>query len=156
MPYLLSVLVVLLAFSGCVSDVEYMLQTQRYSTQLNTEIESIVDNGCYHGAIYLEIAEQSPDNFYTLESTEALDSVFTSISYSGANTPHLEDLFPENGILVIYIGWTCFGSYFHDHTIFFSGKSLNIDLAYKLPADPPDPGGPTVQVVVPVGIVHTD
>ncbi len=151
MRILSTVVTVGVLFCACVSDnEEFSYLSTKYETELDVEIESIVDNGYYLDEIHLTPYEISPDNFYALESPAMLDSVFTSISYSGVDTPHLEDLFPDNGILVIYYESTFYDC--SDHTISFSDSSLFIDVTFKVPLEPHDPC-PPLDLVFPIGVM---
>ena len=119
---------IITVMSSCVfdNDDNYTEYHMRYDTILDLPINAIIDNGCYIDEIHIPYSEGATE-FMLFESPEMLDSICPGISYSGPDTPHLEDMFPEDVMLLIHNGELCFGSTLESYTLSHDDSLVCID-----------------------------
>lgn len=150
---LYSVLAVIIFLQmACIFDSsEDDLILQRVEKELDFEIASLIDNGHFIEKITLVPRQINPDLFYLIESPDLLDSVFSSISYSGETTPLLENLFPENGMLLIYDGILAGQGILDKYQISAIHNTLYLEFEWAPYEDLPDPCA--FSWVFPIGII---
>ena len=127
---LITLLVVMLLFS-CKntldsSEEEYTIQYIRLETSLDFSIADLIDKGHYLNSIIIPSSEETM-GFLLIESPEHIDSIYPGISYSGSDTPHLEDLFPEDGMLLVYNGILVYGETLEEYTVSHVDSFVYID-----------------------------
>lgn len=90
--------------------------------------------------------EYSEDGFYLVESPEMLDSIFCTVNYPGIDT-----LFPEDGMLLIYIDdiFLCEG--INEYTYSFMDDTVHVDLTIRRWLDGPYQPG-IYNLVFPIGL----
>ena len=116
----------------------------------------IVDNGEFSKNISdMWPVEFTENCFYLVESPEYLDSLFPTIEYSGPgySGPKLEDLFPEDGMLLVYFDLVWSSSAYINHEISFSADTVFIDVALKEDPNLKDHEKGIYFLIVPIGIV---
>lgn len=121
------------------SDSEYEIKYIRLETSLDFQIADLVDNGHFLDKIHIPFSEETM-GFLLIESPELVDSVCPGITYSGSETPHLEDMFPEGGMLLVYNGCLLFGETLEDYTLTHQNSSVYIDEVVYRWNGPYDPG----------------
>ncbi len=151
-----AVMCVLFAVACIFGESEYEDHYEVWKKSVGTSVEDYFDNGCYIDEIILVPREPSPDRFYIVESPEMLDSVFTSISYSGGDIPRLETLFPEGGSLLILDYALLTGREILEYNVSADQDTITIDMTIRrwLNGPPLQPG--FWPVVFPVGFVCSE
>ena len=116
----------------------------------------IVDNGEFSKNISDMWPDEFTENcFYLIESPEYLDSLFPYIEYSspGYSGPKLEDLFPEDGMLLVYFDTVWSSSAYINHEITLSADTVFIDIALKENPNLKDHEKGIYYLIIPIGIV---
>ncbi len=152
MKFQIAILIALLTICGCHLDPDS--KTVHYEGQivLNREIAEIIDNECIEGEIALLPSEQSPENLYLVENPDDIDSVFWTVAYSFESTPHLEDYFAENGMLLVFLRDAAIEDSYIEHSISLNGDTISIDVSIEEnQVDNPLYG--TKSIVIPIGII---
>jgi hypothetical protein len=98
--------------------------------------------------------EHTDSCFFLVESPEYLDSIFY-IEYLGPgySGPKLEDLFPEDGMLLVYFDEVWSSSAYISHEITLSADTVFIDIVLKENPNLKDHEKGIYYFIIPIGIV---
>lgn len=152
MKFEMAILIALLTTYGCNLDPES--KTVHYEGQivLNRDIAEIINNECLEGEIGLLPSVQSPKHLYLVESPDDIDSVFWTVSYSFESTPHLEEFFPENGILLVFLRHAAIEDSYIEHSVSLNGDTISIDVSIE-ENQVENPLYGTNEIVIPIGVI---
>lgn len=143
----ISLMVVSACLFGSDDDDQYQDRIEHKYKVVTGEIEQLFDNGYMRSInIILWPYEYSEDGFYLVESPEMLDSIFSAVNYPGIDT-----LFPEDGMLLIYIDGIFFGEELTEYTYSFIDDTVHVDLTIRRWLDGPYQPG-IYHLVFPIGL----
>jgi len=140
-------LILVLFSSGCFLDateLDYTVEYQRISTDIGFTIQKSTDCG-----LFIDKIEVKPWGFVLLESVEDIDDL-EMVEYSGSSTPTLEELFPEEGMLLVYCSWRPWSYLIAEHTVSHNASSIHIDEVRHISKTPHDPGSSCVLYAIQV------
>ena len=146
------VLCTALLSTGCIvgSDTEIIHYTDMITLDFN--IGSIVNNECIDNYVDAFPVTPRDDNFYLIESPEQIDSVL-NVYYEFEWSPRLEEFFPENGMLLVYLQNTNLEDGYEGHSCKLYDRTIYIDLVINkyIGDETISPG--IRSIIVPIGII---
>lgn len=142
-------------FCNCFLNPSPTIVHQTDYVYLGYDIAEIIDNGEFSKSIEDIMPFEFADNhFYLIESPEHLDSVFQTISYRHLYSgPRLEDLFPENGILLLYLDYPWGSDGCIDHEVSFSADTVFIDVSLTENPNLKSGEKSIYYLIIPIGVI---
>jgi hypothetical protein len=82
--------------------------------------------------------------------------VFYAVHYSFERTPHLEEFFPEEGMLLVFFRNAAYEDSYNGHSVSLSGDTISVDISIE----EYEGDGCTVPgfnpMVIPIGVIPVD
>lgn len=120
---------------------------------LDFEVSEIVDNECIDREIDLIPIIQSSDFLYLVENPDDLDSVFWTVSYSFEWTPHLEEFFPEEGMLLVFFRNAAYEDSYNEHSVTLNGDTITVEISIQEYEGDEDIVPGFNPMVIPIGVI---
>ncbi len=151
----ISIVVICSLFCNCFLNPSPTVVHQTDFATLGFEVAETIDHGEFSKVIEdIWPFELADNHFYLIESPEDLDSIFQPISYCHLYSgPGLEDLFPENGMLLLYFDTVWSSTAYIDHKISFSADTISIDVSLTENPDLKSGDKGIYYLIIPIGVI---
>lgn len=151
-----TLLIALLTFCGCLFGPDS--KTVHYTGQivLDFEVSEIIDHECIDREIDITPYIPSSDYLYLIESADDIDSVFYAVHYSFEWTPHLEEFFPEEGMLLVFFRNAAYEDSYNEHSVSLSGDTISVDISVEEYESDEDVVPGFNPMVIPIGVIPAE